>query len=687
MARTMNFAAAVFAVFLMTSAQADAVLPDHDWETAIGLPGAHSPNWSSGYDEEINAILEADLDGLPGTEIYVGGVFESIGEEQPPIELHYGVARWDGAAWHRLLHGLDRYEGPFDEQLARVEDIVAFDDGSGPAIYFGGDFNRAFHEPQGGIIELVSIEARNIVRWDGAAWSDVGGGLGAFGSVNAMAVFDDGTGEALYVTGDIRTNVGAPFDSIGRWDGSAWTGLGGPFRFSDGAQGFPEALVVYDDGTGPALYVGGRFDEAPGGVPARNVARWDGTTWSAVGAGLGDGTRYPDDVVRSLTAYDDGSGAMLYAGGAFENSGLAQVANIARWDGVAWSRLGHGLERIDVPENTRGGPMAMTVHNGELWVGGQFRPPATEPPKTCRDDKPPENLASWNGSRWLVRLPGVWGNEELFYDIPGVFSLASVRDAGDPVLYVGGFYHAVGCVDGPTVAAGSGPNSIAIVRSSCPVPLGGGAVCGNGVCEAADGEDCLACPADCDGVQGGNPANRFCCGAGGGDGPVGCDDPRCVDGGLACADSPAPVTCCGDGACEGDESLASCFADCQVGSPGESSLQEFAGEQLIVTGRDAGTGLLDVAYTPGCDATDHTIYVGDLAGVSSYAWTGAACGVGASGTATFDPGAGSVFFVVVGTDGAAEGSYGRDGDGVERPEDVGTPGCDLPQDLAGNVCR
>ena len=38
-------------------------------------------------------------------------------------------------------------------------------------------------------------------------------------------------------------------------------------------------MLVYDDGTGPALYVGGRFDEAPGGIPARNVARWDGSDW------------------------------------------------------------------------------------------------------------------------------------------------------------------------------------------------------------------------------------------------------------------------------------------------------------------------------------------------------------------------------------------------------------------------
>lgn len=676
----------LIALLFLAAPAAQAVHPDAAWDTAIGFPGAFSPNWSSGYDEEINALLAADLDGLPGAEIYAGGVFESIGQEQPPNELHFGVARWDGVAWQRLLHGLDRYEGPFDEQLARVRDLVLFDDGDGPDLYIGGDFNRAYFGPQGGPVEDNSFFAGNIVRWDGVAWTPVGSGLGDYGSVNDMVVFDDGSGEALYVAGDIRTNVGAPFDTFGRWDGVAWSGLGGAFRFSDGALGFPEVLLVYDDGTGPALYVGGRFDEAPGGVPARNIAKWDGTSWTGLGPGLGDGARYGGDVVRALARYDSGSGPFLYAGGAFEVAGTTPVLNIARWDGAAWSRLGHGLEPIVIPENTRGGVFALEVHAGELWVGGQFYPPVEEPPKVCRDSQPPEDLAVWNGSRWLRRLPGVFGTAELWYDPPGVFSFLSVEEAGDPALYVGGFYHGVGCVD-ETLAAKTGPNSIAIVRSTCPGAVGGGAVCGNGVCEAADGEDCLTCPSDCDGVQNGSPGGRYCCGAAGGENPVWCSDPRCQDAGEVCTQTPAVITCCGDGACQGDETLGSCFADCEVGAPGESSIQQYPGEQMMVTAWDTGSGLMEISYTPACDAVEHTVYLGDLAGVSSYSWTDAACNLGASGTATFEPGAGSVFFVVVGHDGAAEGSYGRDSLGFERPEDVGTPGCDLSQDLLGNVCQ
>jgi hypothetical protein len=86
-----------------------------------------------------------------------------------------------------------------------------------------------------------------------------------------------------------------------------------------------------------------------------------------------------------------------------------------------------------------------------------------------------------------------------------------------------------------------------------------GATCGNGLCEAGDGEDCVSCPDDCNGQQSGNPNNRFCCGDGDGENPVDCTDERCTSGGFACTDDPV---CCGDGTCEGSEDGCCCEVDC-----------------------------------------------------------------------------------------------------------------------------
>lgn len=111
------------------------------------------------------------------------------------------------------------------------------------------------------------------------------------------------------------------------------------------------------------------------------------------------------------------------------------------------------------------------------------------------------------------------------------------------------------------------------------------------------------------------------------------------------------------------------------------------GEAPLTAGWNAASGQVEIDYTPACDATDHTIYYGDLDDVASYGYGGAACYVGVSGSAAFDPGSDSAFFLVVANDHTREGSYGLGVAGLERPEQVGTPVCDLPQDLAGIVCE
>jgi putative metal-binding protein len=83
-----------------------------------------------------------------------------------------------------------------------------------------------------------------------------------------------------------------------------------------------------------------------------------------------------------------------------------------------------------------------------------------------------------------------------------------------------------------------------------------GAVCGNGICEAGNGENCVTCPADCAGRQSGNPSARYCCGFGGTK-PIGCDATRCG----ACTTQAISV-CCGDGVCNGGETNATCPRDC-----------------------------------------------------------------------------------------------------------------------------
>src|SRR5215471_12747455 len=102
-----------------------------------------------------------------------------------------------------------------------------------------------------------------------------------------------------------------------------------------GMSGPVSAFVVFDDGTGPALYVGGYFTFADR-VPANRIAKWNGTSWSALSSGM-------DGSVLALTVYNDGSGSALYAGGGFLTAGGVPANYIAKWDGTRWSALGSGV--------------------------------------------------------------------------------------------------------------------------------------------------------------------------------------------------------------------------------------------------------------------------------------------------------------------------------------------------------
>lgn len=109
----------------------------------------------------------------------------------------------------------------------------------------------------------------------------------------------------------------------------------------------------------------------------------------------------------------------------------------------------------------------------------------------------------------------------------------------------------------------------------------------------------------------------------------------------------------------------------------------------MTASRAAGTAV-DLSFAPACSTVDTTVYWGTGPISGAPVWTNAACGLGVTGTASFDPGDPApgefYYFVVVGQNVTAEGSYGFAWDGAtatERPEAVGVGACDLPQDLSG----
>jgi len=354
----------------------------------------------------VSALAVFDDGSGGGPALFAGGNFVFAGSGPAS-----GIAKWNGSDWSALGTGLSG--GAFG---TLVNALTVFDDGSGPALYAGGNFTAAGDDP-----------ASAIAKWDGSSWSALGSGIGGaieFTSVNSLAVFDDGSGSALYAGGNFTSAGGVAASSIAKWDGSSWSALGSGFGFDDTVV----ALATFDDGTGPALYAGGHFTSA-GGVAASNIAKWDGSNWSAVGTGLEGDNAY----VLDLMVFDDGTGPALHAGGSFTTAGGLATRSIAKWDGSSWSALGSGLN---------GAVEALGVFDAgsgpELHAGGSFT-----------DDFITDGIQKWNGATWSGLGGGLngWVNAFAVFD-----------DGSGPALYAGGSFTTTGSVAASYIAKWNGSN-------------------------------------------------------------------------------------------------------------------------------------------------------------------------------------------------------------------------------------
>ena len=191
-------------------------------------------------------------------------------------------------------------------------------------------------------------------------WDPTAGVPGADGPVYATAVYDDGNGAALFVGGDFTTigGVAAP-TGLARFDGTTWTAVG--TNVLDG--GTVRALSVFESalGEGERLYIGGEFFGVGTNFIAL-VAAYDGTTWDTLAGGM------EGSVVSAFQEFDPGTGPRLYAAGSFTTAGGNFSEGIAGWSGTTWVPIGSGA--------VGGTPQSLGVHDAgsglELYIGGSF---------------------------------------------------------------------------------------------------------------------------------------------------------------------------------------------------------------------------------------------------------------------------------------------------------------------------
>lgn len=458
---------AVLALAALDSGEGPMVYAGGSFAAVGGLAVSNAGRWNPqtqtwhsitpGFRDRISCLLL--VRACDGDHLYAGGTFLSAGGQ-----IARRVARWDGTTWSPLGTGIAGGAGVNVE----VRALAWYDDGSGPALYVGGNFTIA-----GG------ATSNYIARWNGSAWSPVGSGVNNI--VAGLEVFDDGSGPVLIATGAFTTAGGQPANRIAKWNGVQWSPLG------SGLTGDGVCLLPHHDGSKPVLYVGGGFSQA-GGQPSSRVAIWDGQAWTSLSGVLGD-------AVLSMAFFDDGSGPALHVGGTFSTSGAQPMNYIAKRVGAGWAQVGGGMNTF---------VRALAVHDdggGEgpaLYAAGHFTQAGFQSAK---------RIARWNGATWKEVGGGLAGPNIGPTQEPRAQALVSIIDGPLAGLYVGGDFNTAG----PFVSS-------ALARWGCPAGSdppsadlnGDGVVNGRdlGLLLAAWGAcpECLSlgCPADLnqDGVVG-----------------------------------------------------------------------------------------------------------------------------------------------------------------------------------------
>jgi hypothetical protein len=267
------------------------------------------------------------------------------------------VANLNGNIWTNLGSGVNN----------TVETLAM----SGSDLYAGGFFTVAGNHG-----------ANGIAKWDGGEWASLGSGVNGSLAPAVHAIAVSATNE-LYAAGSFTTAGGIPATNIARWTGTNWTnlslGLG---------QSFESVPTVYALAlSGSNLYAGGGFVLTGDSIGVNHIAKWDGTSWSALGQGT-------DDYIYALAV----SGHDLYVGGDFTMAGGLPANRIAKWNGQSWTALGNGMNDA---------VLSLAAVNGNVYAGGYF---------TVAGSAPANHIARWDGTNWTAMGSGI---NDVVYELAG----------------------------------------------------------------------------------------------------------------------------------------------------------------------------------------------------------------------------------------------------------------------------
>jgi len=190
-------------------------------------------------------------------------------------------------------------------------------------------------------------------RWNGSAWTKIGGdGINSGWAVNTFEEVSSLTSDGTYLYAGLGTTSGD--GEVWRWNGSAWTKIGG-----DGINS-SWAVSTYEAVTSMTAFGGNLFIGLGNTGSDGEVWSWNGSTWTKIG---GDGINSSWSALATSSLVNDG--VTLYAG----TGDTAGGADVYTWNGSTWTKIGGDGLNSSWAASTYEYVLSMFYQGGSLYVG------------------------------------------------------------------------------------------------------------------------------------------------------------------------------------------------------------------------------------------------------------------------------------------------------------------------------
>jgi len=194
-----------------------------------------------------------------------------------------------------------------------------------------------------------------VAKWNGSSWSELGTGIHALNGNNVINTLCTDSAGNVYAAGvftDSATSLGGNL-YVAKWNGTSWSELGAGVAHQ--VFGDYQIFSIIADPAGN-IYAAGIFGPD-------HVMKWNGVSWSAVGAG--SDSLFHSDAIFSICMDVYGN---LYAAGRIREA-ISGNRFVARWNGTIWSELGTGTNALSANEDVQS---ICSDGNGNIYAGGIF---------------------------------------------------------------------------------------------------------------------------------------------------------------------------------------------------------------------------------------------------------------------------------------------------------------------------